>query len=362
MADPNPVVDMEDEATAAAFVASGALLVVAPYAVIATGQKPKAPTSRTRLVNAVLFAIVAALATIWFVVHVKALVTEVIVLGGITIWSMVQILVTQLKTAVEDDAKTLWGRFLETKALGTVLRVALGLLLMSFVFTSSFYVRLGSTGVSSVTIEAVEGKNTVAHVNLAFNAKVDGRPFAPVAWRTLRLHVVQPSGYHDENVHLRPGEALTLSFPEQFRRRSLVRIYVPYALREKVRGIQDRQFPESDLYIEAGGRRGRAFPFAFRTAYVGVSDEALSDDLIAQALPAFMEDRRSELRGHISDDAEVDRHVAKWRDEPFVTRGWDLKPGTVVNVSYRVSEVRVLACSTRVSESRINDCVLTEPR
>lgn len=344
------------------FVASGPFVVVAPFAVIATGEKQKRPTSRTRLVNAVLFAIVAALATIWFVVHVKVLVTEVIVLGGITIWSLVQILVTQLKAAVEDDAKTLWGRLLETKKLGIVLRVLVGLFLLAFVFTSSFYVRLGSTALSTVKIDAVEGKETVARVDLAFNTKVDGRAFGPIAWRTLRLQVKQPVGYHDELVKLRPGEALTLSFPEQFRRRSLVRIYVPYSLREKLPQKGEDQFPRTALLITANQQRGRVAPFGFRTAYVGVPDAGLSGDLIAQAMPAFEEARRSELRSHISDNFEIERHVAKWREEPFVTHAWDLEPGEVVKAEYRIGDTTVLSCSAKVSESRITDCVLTEPR
>ena len=347
------------------------LLVIAEKVVIEKKEEEK-PPDRRGLVNSILFAILMALLTVWFSVHLDTYFTQTVFLGTVTIWSVIHVFVKQMKAAVGDDTEKWWKTAVRHARTTMALRVAIAAALLLFLFTSSIYVKLGDTKASGVEIEVLEDTDVLKDVRLGTADKIGGGPLlSSLPNRKLLVKVKKPGGYQHEPVTLRPGEALELTFPEQFRKRTIARIFVPYRLRDPILEEGDDQYPNAALDITIHGATRTVQPFSFKTAYVGVSDKALASDLIGQSLASFEAARREEVRSELraapraeqvpvtetesvtpEDTAEsiVERYLAMWRSSPEVRPEWDLVEGDVVKAVYRVGTTPVLSCLATVSE------------
>jgi hypothetical protein len=355
-----------DVARGATYAASPSLFVVAAQVFVASAEKPKDPgAERRRLISSVLAAALFAVTTIWFTVHLETFVTSIVALGTATFWSVLQVFLSNFKRAAGDETKSFWQKLLAREWTGRVLLTLVVLALLLFLFTSSLHLKLGRTSASNVEIEILE---TTAKLQVLDAAKLslaqpaEGRPVLQFLQpQNFVLRVTKPAGYHDAPVRLHAGESREITFPDDFSRRSIIRIHVPHVLEQTVPQKGDGQFARSDLYLEAPGQTAITIaPFPVATVYVGMSNRALADDLIEGSRTGYEARRRTEkLAGGVLAPL-IDTQLAIEDVSRVICTNWDLEENDLVTASIRVDATARFQCSARVTEGVISDCVFGE--
>jgi len=313
------------------------LRIVAAQVIVEKAEPKNDPEAeRNRLISSILFALLLAVITCWFTVHLKAFVTGVLLLGTVTFWSALQIFLGNLKSAVGDDAKGWWKKLLVNVWTKRVLLALVMLAPLLFVFTSSLQFKLGRDAKEvEIAIRDASG-TTLQTMKLNASHSSDAWPiFAPAAPDVITLSVKSPRGYLDESMSLRAGQALPITFPDDFHRRALVRFRVSDKVKDIVSRPGDPLFERTDFYLTASGRlpisKRRSAPLL---AYAGASDATVAKELIDRA--------RNEVAG---------------REPEAIVRDWDLVEGDFVTAMIRVDNTPLLRCSV-ILEGAVNDCVM----
>lgn len=286
-------------------------------------EKEILPPSRraTYVTNAVLFAFLMLLATIWFTAHVKAYVTQKAVMSIITWFAVAQMLVSFLKTDFEKAATDVRKRWLTTTRTTQTLLVALVATLGLFMTTSSLYVKLDSGHTRPVKIDVLTARGKLMPtIEIDHRTVSDGQPFFPrFTTATVRFSVREPRGYDlsEGSIEFRPWTRREFSFPTDFTKRSLhvLRIVPGVTINSELTLLDDESTHVLRVTTPAGEEVAAIDTYLFETVYIGSTDR---EDLQFTADQEQASLRR-EARIHLAKKGALkwrEMYLALWSDAP----------------------------------------------
>lgn len=357
-----PVVEIDAQKRAEPFLETAAVTIIAQKVVVGREEsEPSADEQRRIFVNSVLLAVFAGMVTFWCWLHLKTFLTGTIILGTATLWSAFQAILAMFKPW-KGEADALRKRLLAHAETSWHLCFFIALALLSFLATSSVHVGLGDGVETPVRIRVTEGGSAglIPRIDLDDYVKRAGAAmFSQFRSRHLQLQVQQPAGYHVRQVVIRPGEPKYLTFPQDFEKETVVRIYVPYGLMDRIPAAGADKQEKTDLIVSDGIRSFVIGKFGGVVVYVGLRDAAAAKGLVERGRSAFEKAQHEQLDGR-ADAAEIANYLAELRARPIVRSEWDLNKTDTVTARVSIDGKTVMKCSARVEETRINDCMMTE--
>lgn len=242
---------------------------------------PPAP-GRLFWANLVVVMLLAVAGTAWFGDHLKAYLTEAVVLGGgLTLWAALRLGWSLLEKLGKVDAAEASRRLLSTPETSLVLAVASVTLAVLWFTTGSLYFvqQGGSAGdrefVVQVTRQANQPEDRTLFIDdvvLSASRHLVGRPyFWPATPQKLDCVIVKPLRYEKRDCSILRGEPTSVRVPGDFTERSfhVLRIVPGRFLYAQLPNVEDAPEATYRLELQVGGQRWVLPDLRRRTLYAG---------------------------------------------------------------------------------------------
>jgi hypothetical protein len=270
-----------------------------------SGPSPEPPPDRSQL-NLTLFALLMVGLTVWFSIHLQPWLGEVLVLAGpLTLWAIWKLLQSWLDWGgLSSRAEQGTRKLLARPAITEPLIVALGVVGLMFLTTSSIYLEYGVSGGSEDAFKVsvlADGKPFLDHpLRVTSSRRTAGRPFFGRLFREKLQFVVGSPLYEPRDVGFWPGQSLRLEVPKDFKKKSFhLLLLVPgINLLGSLPAVGQTQAQRFYLEVEVKGQKpARIGDLHQQIVYTGASAADL--------------ERLASSQPDVSAHAELERYLAE---------------------------------------------------